>query len=153
MKTKEFISKMNDMTGVEIDLSNTGISIYNLDRELVGWVSINDFGLVASFKELDDMDNKNEIVKLIFEYALTPLSEREDESRFYVTMIPGNTNWDAYLNLSKYDNHLFLDDNRISDNIQTIFTKSEYNELQQRYSEWLPKFDEKDPHFEFLEEK
>jgi len=71
-------------------------------------------------------------------------------------MIPGNTNWN-YLNFSKDDNYLFLGDNktddRISDNIQTIFTESEYNELQQRYSDWLPKFNKNDPHFELVGNK
>ena len=154
MKTKEFISKMNDMTGVEIDLSNTGISIYNLDRELVGWTSIDEFGSVdTSYKSLDDMDNKNEIIKLIFEYALTPLDEREDELKFRVRML---INYDNFLNQDRRNKDIFLAEPDETDNRQTIFTKSEYDKLQQKYSEWLPKFDEKDshfdPHFEFVKD-
>ena len=150
MKTKEFISKMNEVASTAIDILNTGINIYNLDGKTVGWVSIDHFGTVyTSYKSLDDMDNKNEIVKLIFEYALTPLNEREDEPKFRVRML---INFDNFLNQDRRNKDIFLAEPDETDNRQTIFTKSEYEKLQQKYSEWLPKFDEKDPHFEFLEE-
>ncbi len=77
MKTKEFISKMNEVAGVTIDFSTTGILIYNLDGEIVGWVSIYDFGSVdTSAIGLNAMKSKEEIVNLMLEYALTPLGER-----------------------------------------------------------------------------
>ena len=77
MKTKEFISKINDVAGVTIDFSTTGILIYNLDGEIVGWVSIYDFGSVdTSAIGLNTMKSKDEIVNLMLEYALTPLGER-----------------------------------------------------------------------------
>lgn len=155
MKTKEFISKMNEVASTAIDILNAGINIYNLDGKTIGWVSTDDFGTVdTSYRNLDTMKSKEEVVKLLFEYALTPLSEREDELKFRVKMLPeDDDDWEIYLNLNKNDNHIFIDDsiNGIPDN-QTIFTKSEYDKLQQKYSEWLPKFDEKDPHFAFVEE-
>ena len=77
MKTKEFISKINDVAGVTIDFSTTGILIYNLDGEIVGWVSIYDFGSVdTSAIGLNTMKGKEEIVNLMLKYALTPLGER-----------------------------------------------------------------------------
>ena len=77
MKTKEFISKINDVAGVTIDFSTTGILIYNLDGEIVGWVSIYDFGSVdTSAIGLNTMKSKEEIVNLMLKYALTPLGER-----------------------------------------------------------------------------
>ena len=77
MKTKEFISKINDVAGVTIDFSITGILIYNLDGEIVGWVSIYDFGSVdTSDIGLNTMKGKEEIVNLMLKYALTPLGER-----------------------------------------------------------------------------
>ena len=48
---------------------------------------------------------------------------------------------------------IFIDDSCNDGNDQMIFTESEYNELQQRYSDWLPKFDKNDPRFEFLEDE
>ena len=89
MKTKEFISKMNELAGAEIDSSNTVINIDFPAGETVGWVSIHDFGAVdTSGIALNNMKNKEEVVKLIFEYALTPLDEREDELKFRVRMLP-----------------------------------------------------------------
>ena len=77
MKTKEFISKINDVAGVTIDFSITGILIYNIDGEIVGWVSIYDFGSVdTSAIDLNTMKSKEEIVNLMLKYALTPLGER-----------------------------------------------------------------------------
>ena len=150
MKTKEFISKMNELAGAEIDSSNTVINIDFPAGETVGWVSIHDFGAVdTSGIALNNMKNKEEVVKLIFEYALTPLDEREDELKFRVRMLPNKL---GFLNFSKISGDCFVDDGRVIPNIQTIFTKSEYDKLQQKYHDWLPKFDEKDPHFEFLEE-
>lgn len=154
MKTKEFISKMNEVASTAIDTLNTGINIYNLDGKTAGWVSIDDFGTVdTSYKNIGTMKNKEEVVKLMFDYALTPLNEREDEPKFRVKMLPKIVNCYAYLNQSKRSKNIFLDDSDENDYVQTIFTKLEYEKLQQKYSEWLPKFDEKDPHFEFLEEK
>lgn len=156
MKTKELISKLNDMPDIESFTRGSGIYIYNLEGKTIGWTFTNEFGLVdTSYIDLIDTKNKEEVVNLLFEYALTPLDEREDELKFRVKMLPeDDDDWEIYLNLNKSDNHIFIDDsvNGIPDN-QTIFTKSEYDNLQQKCPMWLPKFDEKDPHFEFLEEK
>lgn len=153
MKTKELISKINELAGATT-ISSRGIHIYNLDRETVGWVSVDDFGAVdTSYIELIGMKNKEEVVNLMFEYALTPLDEREDELKFRVKMLPNDDDWEIYLNLNKSDNHIFIDDSVNGNHKQTIFTKSEYDKLQQKYHDWLPKFDENDSHFELLEEK
>lgn len=158
MKTKEFISKMDDVAGATI-ISSRGIHIYNRDRELIGWVSVDDFGAVdTSYEDIDTMKNKNEIVNLLFEYALTPLDKREDELKFrvrfisQVIFISGEFNCCTYLNQDKDSKNIFLDTPNEIEEVQTIFTKSEYDKLQQ-YHDWLPKFDEKDPHFEFLKNK
>jgi len=141
MKTKEFIGKMNEVASAKT-ISSKGIHIYNLDKELIGWVDVDEFGPVdTSYESLDTMKNKDEVIKLIFEYAPTPLDEREDELKFRVRMLPeDDDDWEIYLNLNKSDNHVFIDDsvNCIPDS-QTIFTKSEYDKLQQKYHDWLPK--------------
>ena len=154
MKTKEFIRKMDDVAGAAIDLPGTGIHIYNFDGKKVGWVSIDEFGVVdTSYTALDTMQHKEETIKLMFEYALTPLSEREDEKKFRVRMLPGVVNCDAYLNQYKRSKDIFLSGPDETNEIQAIFTKSEYDKLQQKYHDWLPRLNENDSHFEFLEEK
>lgn len=122
--------------------------------------------LERPYYSLDSIENHNEYhievkpVKKItvnkqvkaIKYALTPLDEREDEPRFYVRMVPKDSggNSDVYLNLNKEYSFILIDDSCNDSNVQTIFTKSEYDKLQQEYSEWLPKFDKNDPHFEII---
>lgn len=151
MKTKELINKLNGMPNIENFTGNLGIDVYNFKGKKIGWVSTNEFGLVdTSYTDLIDMKNEEEIVKLLFEYALTPLSEREDELKFRVKMPLGKINYATYLNQGKRNKDIFLDTPNEIGEVKTIFTKSEYDKLQ-RYYDWLPKFDEKDPHFELLE--
>lgn len=153
MKTKELISKLNGMPNIESFTRGSGIYIYNLEGEMIGWVSTDYLGAVdTNNADLDTMKNKVEFVKLLFEYASTPLNEREDESKFRVKMLPEIVNCYAYLNQSKRSKNIFLDDSDENDYVQTVFTKPEYDKLQQKYHDWLPKFNENDPHFELLEE-
>lgn len=145
MKTKEFIRKMDDVAGAAIALPGTGIHTYNFEGKKVGWVSIDEFGVAdTSYPALDTMKNKEEVVKLMFEYALTPLDEREDAKKYFVKMMPKGDN---YLNQSKANNHLFLSSASNTEMYKTEFTEEEYNDLWERYDKWLPKFDKDDPHF------
>ena len=155
MKTKEFIRKMDDVAGAAIALLGTGIHIYSFDGKKVGWVSIDEFGVVdTSYPALDTMKNKEEIVKLMFEYALTPLSKREDEKKYYVHLLPGE---DGYLNVDLDSGKVvanFLIDFGLSNyGYKVVFTEEEYNKVQNRYSEYLPKFDENDKRFELVDDQ
>jgi len=161
MKYSEAIKLIKGLSN-KYSIYNNYKSVFELSYEYksVAWVDKQEqfnFGrvnIVAS--EFNKLPYSHKLWMILSELTMTPLNKREGEPRFYVRMIPGNTNWN-YLNFSKDDNYLFLGDNktddRISDNIQTIFTESEYNELQQRYSDWLPKFNKNDPHFELVGNK
>ena len=46
MKTKELISKLNGMPNIESFTSISGIDVYNLEREMIGWVSTDELGVV-----------------------------------------------------------------------------------------------------------
>lgn len=156
MKTKELINKINNIKDINGKIFGDDIYVQDSNEKALCFVTINKFGVICTnFEELDNADNKDEVVKLIFEYALTPLDEREDELRFYVRMVPedSNNDWNVYLNLDKEESCIFVDNNDGDSSVQTIFTESEYNKLQQKYFDWLPKFDKNDPHFEFLGEK
>lgn len=89
--------------------------------------------------------------KVIYKYSRTPICERY--LRFRVRMMPGEYNFDTYLNRDRSSRHLFLSERDEDDDNQVIFMKSEYEKLQQKYPEWLPKFDDTDPHFELLEDE
>lgn len=113
------------------------------DGKELGLISINGFGVIASFEEIDGMDK-------LFEYALTPSSKR-DELKFRVRMLPGEFNCNTYLNQGKRSKEIFLHDPDEADEVQTIFAKSEYDKLQQEYQDWLPKFDKNDKHFKIID--
>lgn len=154
MKTKEFIDKVNNEYHCSVSVNGTINIRNNFDRDLLATVSEKYFGVVdTSYPAFKSMTDNSEFIKMLMEYASTPLNKREDEPKFYVRMIPedSNNDWNVYLNLDKEYSCIFIDDSCNDGNDQTIFTESEYNELQQRYSDWLPKFDKNDPHFEFLE--
>lgn len=107
----------------------------------------------ASASGLAKMPYGHKLLMILSELEMTPISEREDELKFRVKMLPRASNWEIYLNLGKRSKDIFINDSDEIDEVQTIFTKSEYDKLQQKYHDWLPKFDDTDPHFEFLETK
>lgn len=152
MKTKELIDKIKNGYDYTVSFDGT-INIRNAFRgDLLAIVSKEKFGIVNTFySAFENMVDSSDLAKILLEYALTPLDEREDEPKFRVRMLPKRVNYNAYLNQGKQN--IFFDDSDETDDVQTIFTKSEYDKLQQKYQDWLPKFDEKDPHFEFLEKK
>lgn len=154
MKTKELIDKIKNEYDYTVSFDGT-IKIRNAFRgDLLAIVSKEKFGIVNTFySAFENMVDSSDLAKILLEYALTPLSEREDELKFRVRMLPGEYGFDNYLNKDRSSKDIFLSEREEDDDNQTIFTKSEYDKLQQKYSEWLPKFDEKDPHFELLEEK
>jgi len=83
--------------------------------------------------------------QIILEYTLTPLDEREDTKKYLVHLFP---NEECYLNLDFSSKELKLADSDNMEYCQTEFTEKEYKELQNKYSQWLPKFDKDDVRFE-----
>lgn len=112
---------------------------------------------LGSFIELKDTlvlstDHRLTLQKLAYKYSRTPLDKRRDEPKFRVQMMPGPLYLYTYLNQVRSSKNIILsgcEDNNIT---QTIFTKSEYENIQRAHPKWLPKFDDTDPHFEFLED-
>ena len=112
--------------------------------------------LIGSFDETSEARfipaaQRLALQKLAYKYSRTPLDEREDEPKFRVRMLPNDS--ESYLNLDEHHRELFIEFRDEAYGVKTIFTQSEYAKLQQKYHDWLPKFDEKDPRFELLEEK
>lgn len=77
MKTNELINKINNIKGINGEIFDDDIYVQDSNEKALGFVTINKFGVICTnFEELDNADNKDEIVKLLLGYALTPLSER-----------------------------------------------------------------------------
>lgn len=117
--------------------------IYMISNDMRGLMSCYDEALYL------DQDKVLALQKLAYKYSRTPLDERQDDPKFWVKMFPKNN--------GLLGSCLYLDDESnditiFGDEAGTPFTQSEYDNLQQKYPEWLPKFDKDDPHFEFVED-
>lgn len=146
MKFSELKSKVGNLgfhayaTDFSTVISNKLDTIYTIDNNMLGMIS---FYGDAVYVEQDDL---LKLQKLAYKYSRTPLDEREDELKFLVKMLPENNDY--------FNSYLYSDPDGIAivNDSGTIFTTSEYDKLQQKYPEWLPKFDKDDPHFEFVED-
>lgn len=154
MKFSELKSKVEDL-GYWVSVDNDATIIGTNSHHSLYMIKNDQCGLMSYYSDATYLEFGSLLAlqKLAYKYSRTPINEREDELKFRVKMLPEIVNCYAYLNQSKRSKNIFLDDSDENDYVQTIFTNSEYEKLQQKYHEWLPKFDEKDPHFEFLEEE
>lgn len=151
MKLNELKSKVEDLGyRVLVDDNTTKIVtpynhewIYMISNDMCGFMSCYDD---ATYLEPDSL---LALQKLAYKYSRTPIDERQDDPKFWVKMFPKNN--------GLLGSCLYLDDESnditiFGDEAGTPFTQSEYDNLQQKYPEWLPKFDKDDPHFEFVED-
>src|SRR5699024_10064746 len=76
----------------------------------------------TDYRAFNDLDQskQQEYYKVIFEYLMTPIEEREDEKKFYLRQ-KGMEDYNAFLNYERYDDRYFND------------TKKEVDELPECY--------------------
>ncbi|MFT8514825.1 hypothetical protein [Lentilactobacillus hilgardii] len=141
MNNRYFARQDNEQTALADDF----FEYYQISEAFVG--SVLQTPNIESISEHDRLA----LQKLAYKYSRTPLDERRDEPKFRVRMLPDDV--DGYLNQSTDTKHLFVANDEDLPWNKTIYTKSEYEQLQKVYSKWLAKFDEDDPHFEFLEDE
>lgn len=158
MKTSELVSKLKSM-GYQVKAKHMSLGymvfVYTPDGKYAGKVCTKVFGTLStdtwvttSGKSDYDTDDVNNLVDTLTTYALTPLDEREDTKKYVVKMLPRGDN---YLNQDINDKHIAFSSKDETEIFKTHFTEKEYRKLQSKYqskySQWLPKFDTKDPHF------
>lgn len=154
MKTLELVSKLTSM-GYQIKYKHMSLGyrvfVYTLDGTYAGNVCTKVFGTLStdtwvttSGKSAYDTGCVYGLVDTLTTYALTPLDEREDTKKYAVKMLPKGY---YYLNQDNHDKHIIFSSKEETDRYKAHFTEKEYRELQSKYSQWLPVFDTKDPHF------
>lgn len=127
MLTKEFIRRFEE-SGHRVTRYEGDIEIENLDYVTIAIVSEVIEGLVDTqlygYAEIPE-EERLEIAKVVFEYALTPVRDREapkyhaKHKRLYRKTDGG------YLNLDRLDGELRLDVKKETEEFQTKFTKEE----------------------------
>jgi len=155
MKTKELVSELKEI-GYFVERKDDGLSseylaISTADNcYLIATVSEKYYGVLNTdiYAGYNESQEHNAILRIIVEYAMTPLDERKDTKKYLVKLLPVE---EGYLNvdnsLDSYSDELSLSDGNEMGDYQTEFTEKEYNELQNKYPHWLPKFDTDDPRF------
>ena len=158
MKTKEFIEKVKKLGfGIEYyknPLSNVGLrcdydlfTIYLEDKDLVEiWTNCR--YAISTISDghscfINGYDVE-ELYKLCFEYANTPVKDREEEKKFLIqhkylvskNLLPVNLAWnklkDVYRSINlKVDNHIY----------QAQFTFKEYEEIKKKLNTDLADFE------------
>ena len=149
MKTKEFIKKVKELGfEVECGLGEKGelIEIWIGDSEedfVVIWpnftfaISTIEYGFV----DLKDPLPLEELYKLCFEYASTPVKDREEEKKFYMKHKWLNLNTHNYLHLDVDDGSCMLDDNEEFSFTKTKLTEKEIEEIKEKFDTDLADFE------------
>ncbi|MCT2901797.1 hypothetical protein [Lentilactobacillus buchneri] len=150
MKFSELKSKVEDL-GYRVYVDNNATIIGTKDHGWILLIKNYQCGLMSYYDDATylEPDSLLALQKLAYKYSRTPIDERADEPKFRVKMFPESTGYlGCYLYLDDESNDITI----FGDEAGTLFTQSEYDKLQQKYPEWLPKFDKNDPHFEFVED-
>lgn len=126
MRTKEFIASVQNM-GFKIAQGVSLISVKNELNETLAYVdeeyTESMSTVYRNFVRLADEEKEN-LFKVIVEYASTPLEEREEEKKFYLRFkeindVCGND----YLNLPVFKNSVVIGNKIPKKNYKTIFTE------------------------------
>ncbi|UXR34301.1 hypothetical protein MUA41_07960 [Staphylococcus simulans] len=135
MKTKEFIASVQNM-GFKIAKGVSLISVKNELNETLAYVdeeyTESMSTVYRNFVRLADEEKEN-LFKVIVEYASTPLEKREEEKQYYIKH-PGLSRAFAYLNYRRFRNEWYLSAKYEDDIAKTQFT---LEELPEFVHEWL----------------
>ena len=128
MKTNEFKKQVSEL-GFKALASNIYMTVYNDKYDIIGMISVGCPFVVdtdqSKFLSLSAQDRKG-LLKLLVEYAETPLDEREDEKKYYVKVF---NSFEGFLYV--YEDCVMLSA-RVDDS-RGQFTQEDIDELKQRY--------------------
>lgn len=138
MRTKEFIEKVK-----ELDYGCTIDGHYIVVSDDYGTpVTISRYKMYYMTIETDD----DTLGKLSYEYALTPIEEREgqEEEKKYYLKLKDSTSaiMGEYLNFNKSFNVYFLQNNFQCNDYQTRFTQKEIDEIKKELDTDLAEFEQ-----------
>jgi len=138
MRTKEFIEKVK-----ELDYGCTIDGHYIVVSDDYGTpVTISRYKMYYMTIETDD----DKLGKLSYEYALTPIEEREgqEEEKKYYLKLKDSTSaiMGEYLNFNKSFNVYFLQNNFQCNDYQTRFTQKEIDEIKKELDTDLAEFEQ-----------
>lgn len=131
MKTNEFIKYFED-EGFRVYQDDTFLSVID-EKDFVLFYIKKGVDLIVRFSETDlTFSEQQEYYKVIFEYLMTPIEEREEEKKYYLRHKGFSDRYLTY-DFSTYSYFLNLGVENTYDNIKTKFAQSEINDLPECY--------------------
>lgn len=151
MKTKEFVKRVKELGfEVEIELGKKGefIEFRIGDGEedfVIIWPKIT-FAISTieyGFVDLKDPLPLEELYKLCFEYASTPVKDREEEKKFYLRhkWIVNSAAGEGYLNWFLHDDIMILSSTLQDSSAKTQFTLKEIEKIKEKLDTDLNDFE------------
>lgn len=123
MKTSEFIEELDKHKGKFL-IEN----IFSDDEIYLTSIKTNQFNIIFYHDE-----EPNGIIDIIAEYLNTPVSEREEEKKYYLKLKAFSTG-DIFLNFRPFNGNFFMSDKLEIGCIKTQFTQSEIDNMPEYYT-------------------
>lgn len=146
MRTKEFIKRVEELGFWVEELNNiinvcedkAGFYLVTIDKNYQ--YILNNMG--NRYKNLDDY-KKRDLLKVCYEYATTPVEEREQEKKFYLRhrWMKGSSKITNYLNLIISTDDMLLSSEQQDESVKTQFTMEEIEEIKEKYKTDLSDFE------------
>lgn len=136
MKTKKFIEKVKEMGFLVVrnELGLLSVSSYQVGRAKVSEVKFGVLDTNLNGFEMLNESRKSEFLRLLTEYALTPINEREEPKLYYVKA-PGFPEERAYLNKVLNISSVAFGSKNDSESFRTRLTEEEIKSIDPIYWE------------------
>lgn len=143
MLTKKFIKEVEEL-GFRFLQCTKDIEIYYENHQVayVSWYRRFYGGTTCWFRDHLPKELQEKLFDLLFEYARTPLEDREEPQKFYLKF-KLKTNYSGdYLNLNRTFDWFEISTKSNSDKFQTRFTQKEIDEIKEKFGVTLSDFEQ-----------
>lgn len=140
MKTNEFIKAVEEL-GYEAEKDEGAITV-TYKNKVLAHVFINELYRMSSyFSKMDCVEKYGILFALIFQYAVTPIEDREEENRYYLRHKWLNDSALNYLQTDKKNNYYSLSVLNDTNTWKTEFTEKEIEEIKEKFDTDLNDFE------------
>lgn len=144
MTTKEFIKAVREL-GYESRMDDGWITIIYINKTLATIFTKELYRMSSYFPEIDCAENAGVLFALIFQYASTPVKDREEEKKYYLrhrflTSLLGDMKY-SFINYDTKYNDIYLSSNEALDYVKTKFTLNEIEEIKEKFDTDLSDFE------------
>lgn len=142
MTTKEFIKAVKEL-GYEAGMDDEWVSIVYKNKTLAHVFTKELYRMSSYFSNIDCGENVGTLFALIFQYAVTPIEDREEEKKYYLRhkWLKQKSIYMNYLNHWIGTNEYWLGYKNEIKEIQSQFTLKEIEEIKEKIDTDLSDFE------------